>query len=303
MPGEFFLLENHIVWADPFSSENFIHYIDKHTKKEIAAIGNKGQGPNEFSTPSISKTYDNNIFVYDINTSKQAILITDSVVRKKQEHFVFLEGNKLNTISRKSNIDKNTFVVLDPASEESMFRLLYDDDFFSFGRSFLENTIRDPYNLYQGLIGYNNDNNKFVYANFRVSYISIYNYNDKEKIFSLQNEIIEDFEYNAISIKDLTESREKKGCMDMTLSKDFIILLKRDYKSDATNEMDVDLNSFDKLPKTVFLYDYEGYLKHIVNLEMPTLRIAADINDNMLYIITTDPEYVIMEYNLGVFLK
>ena len=128
--------------------------------------------------------------------------------------------------------------------------------------------------------------------------MSIYKFNEKDFNFSLLNEVIEDYFYNRIDDNYLTADPNKKGIRGLTLSKDFIILQKRDYKSDNTNENEVNLNSFDKLPKTVFLYDYKGNLKHIVNLEKPILRIAANINDNMLYIITTNPEYIIMKYDL-----
>ena len=86
--------------------------------------------------------------------------------------------------------------------------------------------------------------------------------------------------------------------MGLALSKDFIVMQKRDYKTDNTNENDVSFNSFDKLPKTVFLYDYDGNLKHIVNLGVPILRISANTKDNTLYIMAVDNEYVIMKYDL-----
>ena len=301
MPGDLYVLKNHIVWHDPFDSEGFTHYIDKHTKKEIVAIGNIGQGPNEFQTPDLSQTYDNNILIYDLNSDKQAILITDSVVNKKQDYFVFIESNNINninTITRKKNIHNNTFVTLEPKSEDGIFRLLLHDKSFNFGEFFMGNAIENAFSVYQGHIGYNNDNNIFVYANNCVSYISIYKLDEQNRSFSLLNEIIEDYNYNRINNKNLTINKEKRGCMGLALSKDFIILQKRDYKSDNTNENEVNPNSFDKLPRTVFLYDYKGNLKHIVNLEVPILRIAANIQNNELYIISVNPEYFIMKYDL-----
>jgi len=304
MPGSLYVLNDHIVWQDPFASRNFIHYIDKQTRNEIVAIGNIGQGPNEFATPSISKTYDDNILVYDLNSHKQAILITDSVVRKKQEHFVTLKRYKMTLTTRKINIADSTFVELNPASDVGIFRLLEGNKYFSFGRQFLKNVTGEPYNLYQGHINYNKDNKKLVYANSLVSYFSIYDFDANKNAFSLQNEIIEDYMYNRINEKKLTVNRAKRGYSDMTLSKDFIIFRRRDYRAEDVNERDaITLNDFEKVPRTVFLYDYKGNLKHIVNLEMPILRIAAHIKDNMLYIITTDPEYVIMKYDLDEFVN
>jgi|GEM_PF-1738863 len=303
MPGELFALNDHIVWYDPFNSENYIHYIDKHTGKEVVATGRTGQGPDEFSTPILSKTYDNNMFLFELSGKKQAFMITDSVIEKKQEHYIFtenIENDKINTYNKKLNIDNNTFVSLSAGDKEAMFALSYSNDptIFKFGRQFISNETRDAYNLYQGNIIYNEQKNRFIYTNFYVSYVSIYEYNKKEKTFSLLKEIIEDFEYNKINDSQLALDKSKSGFKSLTLSKDFVIMHRRDYKSDNTNEAEVNFGSFDKLPKTVFLYDYDGHLRRIVNLGVPVLRIAANIKDNTLYIIAVDPEYVIMKYNL-----
>ena len=304
MPGEIFILDDHIAWHDPFNSENFIHYIDKHTQKEVAAIGSIGQGPDEFSTPILSKTYDNNMLIFELSGKKQAFFITESIIKKKQDPYFFLEeieNEKINTHTGKCNIDNNTIITFSPGDKDSMFTLSYSNSptSFKFGRFFLHDKTRDAYSIYQGFIGYNEQKNIFIYANRILSYISIYEYSKQNKTLSLLKEVIEDYKYNNINYKQLTIDNSKRGCMGLALSKDFIVMQKRDYNSDNTNENDVSFNSFDKLPKTVFLYDYDGNLRHIVNLGVPILRIAANTKDNSLYIIAVDPEYVIMKYNLN----
>lgn len=53
-----------------------------------------------------------------------------------------------------------------------------------------------------------------------------------------------------------------------------------------------------KCPHTVFLYDYDGNLVKIVDLGIPVMRIAADCQDNVLYAIGADPDYILVKYEL-----
>lgn len=79
--------------------------------------------------------------------------------------------------------------------------------------------------------------------------------------------------------------------------KDYIAIIQRDYEIDKTDESTVGMN-FDKLPKTVFLYDYEGKLKRIIDLGIPLIRIAGDTESNTLFAIGVDPELVLIKSEL-----
>lgn len=297
MPGSFFVLDDFLVWDDPFSFEDYIHYIDIETKKEVVAVGKKGQGPEEFVTPVLSPAYDRNIFIYDLNSDKQALLITDSVMEKKGP-YVFWGKNEEGKVTRKYNIGENRFIELNPASKEYLYRFISDGGDFSFGKPFINEPIENGYDVYQGEIRYNKHNNKLVYSNFMFPYISIYNYDDRNNSFSLANEVAGEFEYEIVNKKELKANRKQKGCMGLTLSKDFIIVHRRDYETDKVNEEEVSYQDFDKLPHTVFLYDYAGGLRYIVNLNIPVLRIASGMDNNTLYVMGISSEYVIMEYEL-----
>lgn len=48
----------------------------------------------------------------------------------------------------------------------------------------------------------------------------------------------------------------------------------------------------------LFLYDYDGNLKKIVDLGYPVLRIAADIKNNILYAIVVMEDFVLVKYEL-----
>ena len=81
------------------------------------------------------------------------------------------------------------------------------------------------------------------------------------------------------------------------MSKDYIIALQRDYTVDDMDERKVG-RDVSKCPRTVFLYDYDGNLRKIVDLGIPVMRIAADHRSNVLYAIGADPEYLLVKFEL-----
>lgn len=52
------------------------------------------------------------------------------------------------------------------------------------------------------------------------------------------------------------------------------------------------------VPVPFFLYDYEGNLVKIVDLEIPVMRIAAEEKDNTLYAIGVNPDFILVKYDL-----
>ena len=56
--------------------------------------------------------------------------------------------------------------------------------------------------------------------------------------------------------------------------------------------------NFEKLPKTVFLYDYHGNFIKIIDVGIPLLRIAGDIHNNELYAIGLDGEFIMIKFSV-----
>ena len=79
----------------------------------------------------------------------------------------------------------------------------------------------------------------------------------------------------------------------MALTKNFIVCLIKDFKSEARG-MDPKTN-----PKAVYLFDYEGRIKHIFDLPNHTARLAADGQSNIFYAVSVEPDYTTVEYDLN----
>lgn len=76
----------------------------------------------------------------------------------------------------------------------------------------------------------------------------------------------------------------------MALTRDYIVTLQRDYENDPTDESQVGRN-FEKLPQTLFVYDYGGKLLKIINYNVPIGRIAGNMKSNMVYALIVDPDF------------
>ncbi len=56
--------------------------------------------------------------------------------------------------------------------------------------------------------------------------------------------------------------------------------------------------NFSKLPKTLFVYSYDGELLKKIDLGVPVLRIAGNPATNELYFISEDTEFALFKCNL-----
>ena len=69
-----------------------------------------------------------------------------------------------------------------------------------------------------------------------------------------------------------------------------------DYERSDVNE--IEGRDMKMLPKTLVLRAYDGNVLKIVDLGMPILRIAGQVNSDVLYAIVVDPEYKIVKCEL-----
>lgn len=294
MPGRLFKIDKYAVWEDPFgSADGFMHIIDTETKKEVGTMGRKGQGPKEFSTPSVGKGGGNSLLVYDLNTKKQAIFSLDNFLAN-DDYFIQLEDVAEELPSSKIQLDNKAIVTLNPA-EPFLFKMERDESILEFGDPYFYSEIDNAYDLYQGAIAYNSNRNYFVYTSYRIDYMEIYDMTGRIPSYVYTSEIPSDAFH--IEGKLGRTNKERKGAMDLALLKDYIVTIQRDYEVDKTDESTVDMD-FEKLPTTLFLYNYKGELQKIVDVGMPIFRIAGDIESNDLFAFGVDPEFVLVKCEL-----
>lgn len=289
MPGMLMVCDEFAVWTDPLTSEDQAHIINLTTQKEIGKVVNVGNGPREFLTPAFCLSADRELITYDMNNDKMAIYAIDDMKNGQEPQGSFF-NKKTKGLARLIKIAPDDLISFNPQSAYPF----QTQKGYSFGKYPFGNEIDNNYNVSQGNIAYNPDNNILIYSTISSPYMAAYK---KEKdTFELLWEQKGDQDY-FISENKVVLDKEKKGCMELALTKDYIVTLQRDYQTDPTNEARVG-RDFTKLPQTLFLYDYKSNLRKIVNLGMPVLRIAADIKNNTVYAIVVNPDFMIVKCEL-----
>lgn len=270
-----------------------MHIIDIETKQEVATMGKKGQGPKEFNTPSIGKGGDNTLYVFDLNSNKQALFSLDNLMSNK-DYYIPLPDDTNDRVTYKMQLDDKSTVSVNPAKSQ-LFKIEKDKSVIEFGEPFIKNEIDNPYDIYQGAIDFNKNKNRFVYVSYAFPYIEIYDMKGSEPSIVYASELSS----NAYTMKGnkLKANPQINGALGLALTKDYIITIQRDYEVDKTDESTMGMD-FEKLPQTVFLYNYKGELQKIVDIGIPILRIAGDIENNDLYAIGVDPEFVLVKSEL-----
>ena len=297
LPGRLIVFNDHLVWEDAHASNNFLHLVDIKTRKELGKFGQIGSGPKEFLTPCISKSSNDLIYVYDLNSKHQAYFSLSNFLKGQDYYVKIPDVNKIRMkhTTHIIEFDKNYFVALRPGGEFPLERW-HNRSFYPFGTFPIKEGVPefDRMRFFTAEILYNSDNQKLVYSSFRFPYLAIYK-NDG-KYFKLETESSRDFEYSLSGGRlDFDESRF--GIWSLALSKHYIVTIERDYEKDQTNELTVGMDPM-KLPRTVFLYNYDGKLMKIVDLGYPIMCVASDTKNNTLYAIVVMDDYVLVKYEL-----
>lgn len=291
MPGDLLVLDDFVVWIDPFANKNFLHILDKEDGHEVERFGNIGQGPNDFLSPRVSSVDDNRIFIYDSNAKKNAFVD----FQKNAERLTFLPLPQDELVTQKIFAEPLGFVSLKPNDYE-FIEILKEDYSYSLDSWVKDKELKNRFEVFQGNIGYNIKKKILVYAPRFFPFFRLYKQNSEGQL-EFEKECGEQAKFDIANNELLFNKDSFSGCFDMTLSKDYIILLH--YQPQKTNEEMKELGrDFSKLPQKFLLYDYNGKLKRIVDAKMPVLRIASNSNDNDLYFIALSPEYTLYKCSL-----
>ncbi len=285
MPGKLLVYADYIIWTDPFTIEEHVHILDKVTGKEISKIVKIGEGPEEFITPSVEYAQNNRLFVFDLNLEKVAYYPLDNIFSSNIQ-FTRLE-NQGET--RYFELTEGQLLSFNPSLEKPF---KWNNKYW--GKLAFDQSIKNNESVSQGNVLYNPYSKYIVYSCMSYPYLSLYQMKNDEIVFISEKK--RDFDYNIVK-GELKIDRKRRGAAEMALTSDYIITLERDYKTDDTDESTVG-RDFNKLPHTIFLYDYSLNLKKILDLGIPLLRLAADPKNNTLYAIGVDPDFILIKCDL-----
>jgi hypothetical protein len=284
-PGGIYLLNEHIVWFEPFTTGHFLHFLDKNSGIEVISLGNIGQGPKKYISPMVNDIIWNNcLYVSDANGNTKGYF---SIDRFDETGDAFIERSKEDSLIRSKGynmrLEDNLYIGFNRNNEDKAYKLYSNGVEKNFG----EYILPDKKYNFGSIILYNPDKELLVTGSLDVNYFSCYIKDDDN--FRLIWENREEYKYSENNNRIVFDS-SKKGIYEMALTKDFIVALQRDYENDPTDESQVG-RDFEKNPQTLFVYDYKGNLLKIINYNVPIGRIAGDQKTNMVYALCVDPDF------------
>lgn len=289
MPGDLLLIDDYLVWSDPFSHDYFLHVHSASTGEELGVMGKVGKGPKEFVTPVINRyCVDHKIFAIDANGRTVGYLSIDSLIDGKEP---FCELSDKEKEMKMEKVDNELYKKSTDNGSDTYFQTIMNGQ-ESFWGVYPIPEMKEHIGIYES---YDSQEGLFVIASFCFPYLALYKRDNST--FTLQWERKPNKENYIFADDKIIFDRKIMGARDVCMSKDYIITLERDRERDPMDESTVRRN-ISKCPRTLFLYDYKGNLLKIADLGMPVMRIAANRNSNALYIIGGNPDYVIAKYEL-----
>lgn len=295
MPGEMYCAGDYLVWTDPFSTEGFLHVVDRHTGCELAAWGQIGGGPEEFNTPSVSYTRFPYIQVYDLNKPLCATLqvercATDSVNLIARWNQVDLRGY-LSCLQ----LENNLMLAFSPEGMRP-FALIEDGKKKDESGEFPVEDVANGFEAFQGKVAFNASQGRLLYSLYTFPYMALYNYRDGQ--LDLLRETGGKEGYTVKDGQLLTDADARRGFQDVALTKDYVVGLQRDEAVEGKVPANVQGRDPKALPHSLFVYDDNLKLVVVLNLDVPIVRLCGDGDTNELYAVVVNPEYSIVKIDL-----
>lgn len=273
------------------NGDNFLQIVDPINKKEITAVGNIGQGPEDFITPLISAYNSDTVEVRDLNSYKRSFFALNAATNG-EKHFIQLNDSpRLPFFDNEIFIGKDTFIRYSSDLSICPFKYVIGKDTISFGKSPIEGEFDRRGNIMQGFVYYNKTRQILVFSIPIIQYIALYSNSKDNNKFSLINEINNNIEY---TISDGKLKLENKTDQLVTITKDYIVCVGYDTENgEAFNSK----NPFTM--HTLFIRDYNGNLLGTFDIKKAIRCISGNECDNTLYLIIENPEFSLAKIDLN----
>lgn len=293
LPGSFYVKDSIFIWQDVFATDSFLHIVNLRKKSEVSRYGKIGKGPKEFTTPNVGSCWDNGLILYDQNGTLQNYFQIRTFL-KGADPYKPLATSINRFCTDVIGTGDGELVSLYP-DETSFLVFETKENSYKFGNTPFNKDYTNGYEINQGSLAYNKENEVLVYAMSAYPYFAIYKKSKNE--FTLFKESSGDLHYNFSNNKILIEP-SKRGIFSIALTKDFIIAHQRNYSKDNIDERTVGID-LSKVPSTLFVYTYEGVLVKIIDIKMPIIRLNSIYNEDVLYAIAANPDYTLVSIDVN----
>lgn len=283
LPGKLLLYKDYLIWQDPFISTDFIKIIDSQSGEQIGEAGVIGKGPEEFITPLIGNCINNNIIIYDLNSPQKAFFNIDSIINHKKYYTPLPPTSSSDNLPIIS-IDSTSYIAVNDSLISSLQFIKENSIVQSFGESIITGNFHNRSDYFQVNLSYDIYNGYLLCLYPYLSHISLYKNNgEKFSPYSQKPNVKYDYSIENHQIK-IKEPNVK--ILDIALTQNYIVTIEINKENTKNTS---------NLPSRLHIYDYQFRLLHVIDLEVPLLRLAADSRSNTLYAIAVKEGYSIIK--------
>ena len=290
MPGSLSVNSKHLMLICPFDgSEKFLMIYDRENGQQITRVGSLGQGPGEWVMPELGNVIDDRLVIFDLVKQQYLLANADNMYQDISNPAAIEKIDK--DIRGIIYLDQRRYILFN-FEETHPFKLISNDGIKLFGKYPFQEKISNAYERFQGPVIKHPQKEIMIYATTRNPYLAMYRTGTDNLGLVWENQFKKP-DYYIADTKLRWSKNQPDGVSDVAFTKDFIVCLVKDFQSEATGR---DVKA---APKAVYLFDYEGRLRHIFDLPYHSVRLAADAQSNSFYSICLEPDYSIVKYDLS----
>ena len=292
LPGEIFIKDNTLIMIDPFSSDGFIRIYDMSDGAEIAKGGILGKGPEEFITPVASQIYEDQLVVFDPNLSRIGYFNIDSIINNRKSLTQIDKSESYEDLIGLIKIDHERSLGIDFGDKPLKIIKPATSAIIEFGKHPIDEELNNGFEVFQGSVKYNADEELIAYAYFPTQHIDLYQKDGDAFKLKWAKEFQEpDFTIVNGTLK--WRENQLKGFSDISFTKDYIVTLVNEGMK--VNDVGRDIKH---MPKTLFVLDYQGNFLRKYHLDIPILRLSTNLSSNTIYAIGINPDFCLIKYNI-----
>jgi hypothetical protein len=283
---ELFVINDKIVLCNFKDPQNFLYVFNKENGEKLFSTGKIGYGVNEYASPFVVKNkWNNYLFVYDLMGKTKQYFAVDSL-KNNNDGFIKFSRKEDSIIRAKGydiRLEEDLYIAFNSKKEDAPYRVYNNGLEKNFGEYILKN---EKEHFYPATL-YNPDKKLLVMSSGILDYLCCYKKEGDN--FKLKWEKRHHYVYGKHN-GSIVFDNSRVGSHGMTLTKDFIVTIQRDYENDRTSETAA-MKDPKLLPQTVFVYDYDGTLRKIINYQTPISKICGNENSNDIYAIFGAPDF------------
>jgi hypothetical protein len=296
-PGELRVTDKYILLQTVRSNQGFMKIYDRETGEDLAWIGNIGQGPAEWTTPMFGNVINDKLLVYDLNTKKYVIASADNM---------FADISNQDKIKK---MDLPRFMFLNYVDDTTLIAGIWESDApfmmvsdvkTKTGQYFIKEKVSGETaieSLY-GNFTIHPKQHLFAYGMAYNPYLALYRIkeNSLEMLWEKQ---FKEPDYTIVDGQIKWGKRHPGGIGNLTFTKDYIAFCTEDeVNKDKTFTIVLQGREMKAPLTSIYLCDYDGNLRYILDPELLINSLTSDINSNKLYAVGLDPDFRIVMFDV-----